>query len=64
MNEMKKHILVLLGIAVGAISGYIYWKYVGCLTGNCAITSQPVNSTVYGAIMGGILFSLVKREKK
>jgi hypothetical protein len=60
----KQNILVIVGIAVGALTGYLYWKYIGCYSGTCAITSRPLNSTVYGTVLGGLLFSLFKSNKK
>jgi hypothetical protein len=60
----KENSLVIIGILTGAISGYLYWKYIGCLTGTCAITSKPLNSTVYFAIIGGLVFSLFKKKSK
>ena len=60
----KNIILVFVGILVGALCGYLYYKYVGCASGTCAITSKPVNSTLYGALMGGLLFSLFSDKKK
>lgn len=56
--------LYLAGAVIGAIAGYIYWKQVGCSSGSCMITSKPVNSTLYGALMGALLFGLFKRENK
>jgi hypothetical protein len=54
-----------IGIVVGAIGGYLYYHFVGCASGSCAITSKPINSTLYGGLMGGLLFNLfVKGEKK
>ena len=48
---MKKWILqnklMFFGIAVGALAGFLYWNYVGCLTNTCAITSDPTRSTLY-----------------
>ncbi|WP_172914668.1 DUF6132 family protein [Capnocytophaga canis] len=60
---VKKHLLTLIGVAVGALAGYFYWQQIGCNSGTCAITSNPVNSTLYGSVMGGLLFSMFKREK-
>ena len=62
----KKAILITgIGIVVGAIAGYIYYFYVGCTSGTCAITSKPLNSTLYGALMGGLVFNMfVKSPKK
>jgi phage shock protein E len=65
---MKKFILknkfLIIGIIIGAIGGYAYYHFVGCTSGTCAITSKPLNSTLYGAIMGGLLFSMFKKEDK
>lgn len=60
----KNNALYLIGALVGAIAGYVYWQQVGCSSGTCMITSKPINSTVYGAIMGSLLFGLFKKEKK
>lgn len=68
MNKIKttfgKNILTIVGVAIGAIAGYFYWKFVGCSSGSCAITSKPLNSTLYGAVMGGLLLSTFKKDKK
>ena len=59
----KSNILWLIGIPFGLIAGYLYWNFYGC-TESCAITSSPTNSTLYGGLMGGLVFSLFTREKK
>lgn len=64
MNFILKHKLTIIGIVIGAIGGYLYYYYVGCSSGTCAITSKPVNSTLYGAVMGGLLLNIFKKEKK
>ncbi len=61
----KAMILTGIGILIGAIAGYAYYHYVGCASGTCAITSKPLNSTLYGSLMGGLIFNMfVKKEKK
>jgi uncharacterized membrane protein YeaQ/YmgE (transglycosylase-associated protein family) len=60
----KKNALYLIGALVGAIAGYIYWQQIGCSSGTCMITSKPINSTLYGAIMGSLLFGMFKKESK
>lgn len=62
-NWILAHKLAIIGIAIGAIAGYIYWQQVGCSSGTCRITSKWHNSTAYGALMGGLLFSMFKKEK-
>lgn len=63
MNFIKQHILTAIGIALGAIGGYLYYHFVGCASGNCAITSKPINSTLYGAMMGGLFLNIFQKEK-
>lgn len=60
---MKKWITWGIGIVVGATAGYLYWYYVGCFSGSCAITSSPVNSTLYGGLMGVLLVNAFKPSK-
>lgn len=60
---MLDYKLYIIGAAVGGIAGYLYWKYVGCVTGTCAITSKPINSTLYFAFFGAVLLSFFKKEK-
>lgn len=60
----KNNVLYIIGALVGAIAGFLYWNFVGCASGTCAITSKPVNSTLYGALMGSLFFGLFKKEKK
>lgn len=42
----------IIGAAAGALLGYFYYKKVGCATGTCPITSKPLNSMLYGAVIG------------
>ena len=63
-NWISKNKLTLLGILLGAMAGFVYWQQVGCVSGTCAITSTWHNSTAYGALMGGLLFSSFKRQEK
>lgn len=50
-----KHLKWIIGIIAGAVVGFSYWYFIGCNTGTCAITSSPINSTIYGALMGILL---------
>ncbi|MEO5998239.1 MAG: DUF6132 family protein [Chitinophagaceae bacterium] len=60
----KNNMLFFIGAILGAVGGYMYWKFVGCSSGSCAITSKPVNSTLYGAFMGALLLSMFKKTNK
>jgi hypothetical protein len=59
-----KYILISAGILLGALGGYLYYLHIGCVSGTCPITSQPLNSTMYGALMGGLLFSMLVPGKQ
>lgn len=39
----------------GALVGLAYYYFVGCATGSCAITSNPINSMLYMGLMGWLL---------
>jgi len=56
--------LSFIGLIIGAKAGYFYWQQVGCASGTCAITSKPLNSTLYGAVMGYLLVGIFKKDKK
>ncbi|HQU55907.1 MAG: DUF6132 family protein [Chitinophagaceae bacterium] len=60
MKFIKQQKLFIIGAIIGAVGGYAYYHFVGCVSGTCSITSKPVNSTLYGALMGGLFFSLFK----
>lgn len=57
-----KYKLELIGAVLGAIGGWMYWRFVGCSSGSCAITSSPINSTIYGILMGAVGLSLFKKK--
>ena len=42
----------LLSAVVGSLIGYGYYRFVGCRSGACLITGNPIVSTLYGAVMG------------
>jgi hypothetical protein len=42
----------IAGLFIGAVLGYAYYALVGCSSGSCIITSHPLHSTLYGAVMG------------
>lgn len=53
----------LLPVAIGALGGFLYYNYIGCVTGTCAITSNPWLSTGYGALIGAVFTSWKPNEK-
>ncbi|NME69459.1 DUF6132 family protein [Flammeovirga aprica] len=53
----------LIGLLAGAFLGYLYYSQIGCLSGTCTITSKPLNSTLYGSVMGVLFIDLFKKKK-
>lgn len=63
-NWIVNNKLAIIGVAIGAVAGFLYWQQIGCSSGTCMITSKWPNSTAYGGLMGGLLFSMFKKEKQ
>ena len=57
-NFLQKHKISIFGAILGAIGGYIYWYYWGCLDG-CTIRSVWWRMSLWGALMGGLMGSML-----
>jgi len=53
----KMAVRIIIGIAIGGVAGFLYYKLVGCRSGSCPITSSPFSSIIFGAIFGGLIAS-------
>lgn len=60
----NQHWILLLGVIVGTIGGYLYWHFIGCNNGTCPLTSSPINSSIAGALLGGLVFTSFPNSKK
>ena len=56
----KKYLPEIIGTFLGAIGGFLYWKYVGCQSGTCAIKSNWYLMVPWAAVLGFLAGSLVK----
>ena len=52
---------IILGVVAGGVVGFLYYKFVGCRSGACLLTSHPVRSVLYWALIGGLFASSLKR---
>ncbi len=43
---------LIIGAIIGGGLGFAYYRFVGCSTGTCPLTSNPIISTVYGLVVG------------
>ena len=62
---MKKFMLnnmwSIAGGIFGGLFGYFYWRDIGCATGTCPITSKPLNSIVYFALLGYFMIGTIAK---
>jgi hypothetical protein len=56
MKRPKAMILRIgIGVIVGGGLGFAYYKFVGCSSGTCPLTSNPFISTLYGMVVGALV---------
>lgn len=60
---LKKYKLILLGVVLGGIGGFLYWFFIGCSSGTCPITSSPFMSTFWGSLIGGSFIGIFEKKK-
>jgi len=56
-KKLPMIIKLIIGACVGGGLGFAYYKFVGCSSGTCPLTSNPIISTIYGMIMGAVVAS-------
>ena len=54
-NWILKKKLAFITAIIGAIFGYLYWSFIGCTNGSCAITSVWYRTMLYGTLMGWLI---------
>ena len=54
MEFMMTHkaLKIAIGIVAGGVVGFMYYRFVGCASGTCPLTSNPYLSVLYGALVG------------
>jgi len=52
-------IRIALGVILGGMIGFLYYRFVGCKTGACVIAGNPYISTLYWAVLGGIVANIL-----
>jgi len=48
----KKFVIPGILAAIGLLGGFLYWRFIGCTSGTCPITSNWHMSTLFGGIIG------------
>jgi hypothetical protein len=54
-NERIMILRITIGVVVGGGLGFAYYKFVGCSTGTCPLTSNPFLSAIYGSVVGALV---------
>jgi len=63
-EKIKGNLLNFAGALLGAIGGYLYYRFAGCKSGTCPITSNPWISTFWGTVTGILFAGLFTTNKK
>ena len=42
----------IFAIFIGAVSGFLYYRFIGCSSGQCPITGSPYGSIILGSLIG------------
>ena len=58
MNKRTIIIYLVCG-AVGALAGFLYYRFIGCRTGSCPLTSTLYGAVLYGMVLGSLLGGVV-----
>lgn len=51
----KRFLKPLISAGIGALLGFLYYYFIGCTSGQCAITSNPYMSMIWGGLIGYFL---------
>jgi len=54
----------IIGIVAGAISGFLYFYFIGCASGACTMKSKPYYYIVLGVLMGYLIADFFKKKKR
>jgi hypothetical protein len=58
--KRRRMIAIILGVIVGGVGGYLYYRFIGCRSGVCLITGNRYLATIYGALLGGLVANLLR----
>lgn len=58
MKFLVRYWFVVVFALVGIIGGFLYWRFIGCNSGSCPITSNWHSSLAMGGLMGYLTGSI------
>ena len=63
-EKLNKYRFKILFVILGGIAGFLYWRFVGCTSGTCPITSNWFTTVPYGMLFGWLISDLFKTKVK
>jgi hypothetical protein len=63
MTFLRKYWKPIVFTVAGVVSGFAYWRFVGCKSGTCPVTSNWHTSALMGGILG-FLISVPGKDNK
>ncbi len=60
---IKNRFRVIFSI-LGLLCGFCYWRFAGCTSGTCPITSHWYTMCSYGIIMGYLIGDMIKLKPR
>jgi hypothetical protein len=52
----KRTILIyIIGAVLGALAGFLYYRFIGCRSGSCPLTSTLYGAVLYGMLLGSLV---------
>lgn len=51
----KEMLKIIMGVLAGGVVGFLYNRFIGCKSGVCLISKNPYLSTLYWALLGGLI---------
>ena len=60
----RKYLRNTIPVFIGALGGFLYYNFIGCYSGTCPITGNPLISTLYGAVIGFVFTNFNSDKKK
>ncbi|PKQ66235.1 hypothetical protein [Labilibaculum manganireducens] len=62
-NLIKKRKFEIIGGLFGLLGGFLYWKYVGCVSGTCPIQANWYTMVPYGLLFGVLIGGMFKPKQ-
>ena len=64
-EKLKKYFKLqhIIGVIVGGLAGFLYYYFIGCANGACALKSNPYYTILLGILLGYLVADLFRKKK-